>query len=90
LTSAVTCYELGALLTSRTVTVIDTDCASLAILNKRKAVELMDKVARYRSRENCMSFLEMSFHNLYGKTFYVLRGMFRQEESNIFLKALVG
>lgn len=69
LTSAVTCYELGALLTSRPVTVIDTDCSSLAVLDKRKAVELMDKVARYRSRENCVSFLEMSFHDLYGETF---------------------
>jgi hypothetical protein len=90
LTSAVTCYELGALLTARTMTVIDTDCASLAILNEGKAVELMDEVARYRPLQTCMRFLEMPFHDLYGETFHILRGMFCQEPSHICLKALVG
>lgn len=89
LTTAISCYELGALLTWRAMSILNTDRTTPAIFDKFQSVELVHKLAGNGPLQNSMSFLEVSFHNLYGGTLNVVASMPGQEVTNILLELVV-
>jgi hypothetical protein len=88
LTTTISCYELGALLTWRAMAILHANRTALPIFNEFQTVELVHELAGHGCLQNSVSFLEVSLHNLYCDTINVA-SMPYQEDTNISLQLLV-